>query len=118
MPSAKLQPQSKNVDDQAWRLSFSLHTHRRARTNCCPYGPHRFTTVAGQGWLAGLAEPALDAETTLARRRAGRQGGIGSLDRDGLFEQETGAKEHDRSSSLPPWRAAIHSLGRNLGRGS
>ena len=48
-----------------------------------------FTTVAGQGWLVGLAEPALDAGTTLAYRRVGRQGGIGSSDRDGLFEQET-----------------------------
>jgi hypothetical protein len=30
-----------------------------------------FTTVAGQGWLVGLAEPALDAETTLAYRPVG-----------------------------------------------
>ena len=58
-----------------------------------------FTTVAGQGWLAGLAEPALDAGTTLAYRRVGRQGVVGSSDRDGLFEQESGAQKHDRSSS-------------------
>ena len=57
-----------------------------------------FTTVAGQGWLVGLSEPALDAGTSLAYRRVGRQGGIGSSDRDGLFEQESGVQKHDRSS--------------------
>ena len=57
-----------------------------------------FTTVAGQGWLVGLAEPALDAGTTLAYRRVRRQGEVGSSDRDGLFEQEIGAQKHDRSS--------------------
>jgi hypothetical protein len=60
-----------------------------------------FTTVAGQGWLVGLAEPALDAGTALAYRRVGRQGGIGNSDRDGLFEQKIGAQKHDRSSSGP-----------------
>jgi hypothetical protein len=54
-----------------------------------------FTTVAGQGWLVGLSEPALDAGTTLAYRRVGRQGGIGSSDREGLFEQQSGAQKHD-----------------------
>ena len=54
-----------------------------------------FTTVAGQGWLVGLAEPALDAGTTLAYRRVRRQGEVGSSDRDGLFEQEIGAQKHD-----------------------
>ena len=83
-------------------LSFSVHTHRRADDLLLPaWATSSFTTVAGQGWLVGLAEPALDAETTLAYRRVGRQGGIGSSDRDGLFEQEIGAQEHDRSSSGP-----------------
>ena len=54
-----------------------------------------FTTVAGQGWLAGLAEPALDAGTTLAYCRVGRQGSGRGLDGDGLFEQEFGAQKHD-----------------------
>jgi hypothetical protein len=54
-----------------------------------------FTTVAGQGWLVGLGEPALDAGTTLAYRRVRRQGEVGSSDRDGLFEPEIGAQKHD-----------------------
>jgi hypothetical protein len=53
------------------------------------------TTFAGQGWLVGLAEPALDAETTLAYRRVGRQAVVGSSDGDGLFEQELGPQRHD-----------------------
>jgi hypothetical protein len=75
-----------------------------------------FTTVAGQGWLVGLAEPALDAATTLAYRRVRRQGGIDSLDRDGLFEQEIGAQEHDRSSRGP--RKVVSRFGRSRTSGS
>jgi hypothetical protein len=80
-------------------LSFTLHTRiGEQETLLLPDAGHIvFATVAGQGWLAGLAEPALDAGTTLAYRRVGRQGGIGSTDRDGLFEQESGARKHDRS---------------------
>src|SRR4051812_115736 len=32
----------------------------RFRSYCCPSGPHRGATVAGQGWLAG-PKPPLDA---------------------------------------------------------
>jgi hypothetical protein len=81
-------------------LSCSLHTHRESKDLLLPaWATSSFTTVAGQGWLAGLAEPALDARTTLAYRRVGRQGGIGSSDRDGLFEQEIGVLKHGRSTS-------------------
>ena len=31
----------KNCRRRASMLSFSLHTHRRSRTYCCPHGPHR-----------------------------------------------------------------------------
>ena len=75
-----------------------------------------FTTVAGQGWLVGLAEPALDAGTTLAYRRVRRQGEVGSSDRDGLFEQEIGAQKHDRSSRGP--RKAVSRFGRSRTSGS
>src|ERR1700733_11290549 len=76
MPSARPQLQSKNVDDQTWLLSFVLHTHRRSKDLLLPtWATSSFTTVAGQGWLVGLAEPALDAGTTLAYRRGRRQGG-------------------------------------------
>ena len=83
-------------------LSFSLQTHRESKDLLLPaWATSSFTTVAGQGWLAGLAEPALDAGPTLACRRVRRQAGIGSSDRDGLFEQKFGAHKHDRSSSGP-----------------
>jgi hypothetical protein len=59
-------------------LSFSLHKHRRAEDLLLPtWATSSFTTVAGQGWLAGLAEPALDAGTTLAYRRVGGKTGSG-----------------------------------------
>jgi hypothetical protein len=57
-----------------------------------------FATVAGQGWLAG-PKPSLDAGTTLAYCRVGRQDALGNSGHDGLFEQETDAQKHDRSSS-------------------
>src|ERR1700733_12760430 len=99
MPSAKLQPQSQNVDDRASILSSFAHASGEQDDLLLPaWAASSFTTFAGQGWLAGLSEPALDAGTTLAYRRVGRQGGIGSSDRDGLFEQESGAQKHDRSS--------------------
>ena len=83
-------------------LSFSFARASESKDLLLPArATSSFTTVAGQGWLVGLAEPALDAETTLAYRRVGRQDGIGNSDRDGLFEQEIGAQEHDRSSSGP-----------------
>src|ERR1700722_10663470 len=117
MPSARPQLQSKNVDDQTWLLSFVLHTHRRSKDLLLPaWATSSFTTVAGQGWLVGLAEPALDAGTTLAYHRVRRQGGIDSLDRDGLFEQEIGAQEHDRSSRGP--RKVVSRFGRLRTSGS
>jgi len=42
-------------------LSFSLHTHRRARTYCCPHGPHRHSPPlpVKAGWRG--IKPSLDA---------------------------------------------------------
>ena len=38
-------------------LSFSLHTHRRARTYCCPHGPHRHSPPlpVKAGWRGAKA---------------------------------------------------------------
>src|SRR5580700_7823375 len=100
MRSKGPQPRSGNADDQSWMLSFVCTRIGEQHDLLLPaWATSSFTTVAGQGWLVGLAQPALDAGTTLACRRLGEQGGIGSLDRDGLFEQQCGSQKHDRSFS-------------------
>src|SRR3984957_6159797 len=117
MPSAKLRPQSKNVDDRACVLSFVCTCiAEQPDLLLPPWATSSSTTVAGEGWLGGLAEPALDVATTLAFRRVRRQGGIDRLDRDGLFEQEIGAQEHDRSSRGP--RKVVSRFGRLRTSGS
>jgi hypothetical protein len=41
-------------------LSFSSHTHRRARTYCCPHGPHRHSPpLPGKAGWRGI-KPSLD----------------------------------------------------------
>ena len=57
-------------------LSFSLHNASESKDLLLPaWATSSFTTVAGQGWLAGLAEPALDAGTTLACPDSGSKAG-------------------------------------------
>jgi hypothetical protein len=57
-------------------LSFSLHTHRRAaRPIVARMGHIVIHHRCRSGWLAGLAEPALDAATTLAYRPVGDNAG-------------------------------------------
>ena len=47
---------------ESMKKPSKLHTHLEGWTTyCCPFGPHRRATVAGQGWLAG-PKPSLDAK--------------------------------------------------------
>jgi hypothetical protein len=71
LPCAQMQPlagyrlRSRNVNDPTWMLSFSC-TRIGERDLLLPFAGHIvFTTVAGQGWLAG-PKPSLDAPPLVA----------------------------------------------------